>query len=199
MSAIIAIALSFFRWMGSGLLDLLHMIPREWIERFMTLLIGGVIAWSACYIHYGVPALKADRATLTALRTANAKGDALARQKTAEALKGSWQAGYAAGKHTQFIADTLNPIIRKVPIYVSAKSDAACPVPWGFVRVWDALSTGTDIDTVRSRVAPGQPDDARSDVTLSEIVSLYGAAAAPAHQNASQLNDLIAFERAAAQ
>ena len=196
---IITAALSILRWVGSGLLDLFHLIPREWIERLMTLVVGGVIAWSACYIHYGVPALKADRAALTALRSANAKGDALARQKTAAALKGSWQAGYVAGQHTQFIADTLNPIIRKVPIYVSAKSDAACPVPWGFVRVWDALSTGADIDTVRARIAPGQPDDARSDVTLSEIVSLYGTAATRSHQNASQLNDLIAFERSAAQ
>lgn len=192
-------ALRALRWFGSGLLDLFHLIPREWIERLMTLVIGGVIAWSACYIHYGVPALKADRAALTALRIANAQGDALARQKTAAALKDSWQAGYSAGKHTQFIADTLNPIIRKVPIYVPAKSDAACPVPWGFVWVFDALATGADIDTVRARVSPGQPYDARSDVTLSEILSLWGTATTRAHQNASQLNDLIAFERAAAQ
>lgn len=187
------------RWVGGGLLDLFHLIPREWLDRIVTAIFGGVIAWSWCYVHYNIPALRADHAALLALQRSVAAGDKLARDREAAAQKASWAAGYDAGMRFQDIASRLNPLIVKVPYYVTKEADAACPVPWGFVRLWDAITTGSDIDTVRARIAPGQPDDARSDVTLSEIVTLHGAIAGVAHHNATQLNGLTRFEKQVAE
>ena len=193
---ILALAWGLLRGAGSWLLDILHLIPKEWMDRLMTLIFGGVLAWSACYIHYGIPALKADHAALSALRAQVDAGNKLALDREVAARKEGWKAGYDAGVDFQNIASRLTPFFVKVPFYVTKEADAACPVPWGFVRLWDAFTTGSELDTVRARIAPGQPDDARSDVTLSEIVALYGTAAERAHQNASQLNHVTAFEQA---
>lgn len=64
-------------------------------------------------------------------------------------------------------------VIKKVPIYVTQKSDAACPVPLGFVRLHDAAARGTALSE-----SPGEPNDGPSDVKLSEagrtVVENYG-------------------------
>lgn len=163
-----------------------------------------VVGWQACYVFYGVPALKADRAILVstkaqrqALQSAIRAGQQKVADQTAMDENLAWKAGYDAGRASQAIVNNLSPTILKVPYAISREADAACPVPWGFVRLWDAYATGADLDTVRARVAPGQPDDAKSDVSLSEIAALLGTVAVRYHQNADQLNRLEGFERAA--
>lgn len=56
-------------------------------------------------------------------------------------------------------------ITREVPHYVTAKSDAACPVPVGLVRLWD--------DAAGVQAALYQPaagvDDAAPDLALSDV------------------------------
>lgn len=205
MSAILLAAWSVLKGLGGGFLDWLHkLLPPETMCKLAQFAVVMVLGWLACFVFYGVPALKADKAALAdarvelaALQAAQAAGNQIAADQAAKDQNLAWQAGYDAGKSAQAIVATLSPTILKVPYAISREADAACPVPWGFVRLWDALSTGADLDAVRARVAPGEPDAATSDVTLSQIVALYGNAAVRFHQNADQLNRLEGFERAA--
>jgi len=84
----------------------------------------------------------------------------------------------------------IQTVIREVPIHVSAASDAKCVLPWGAVRLLDAAASGADPAQLRDRIAPSQPDDAASDVTLSETVALLAANLGAARQNAGQLDHL---------
>jgi len=89
-------------------------------------------------------------------------------------------------------------IIQKVPVYVSAKSDAACVVPWGAVRLFDAAASGSDPGLVAAAIAPGQPDDAASTFHLSDLVALYAKNIGAGRDNADQLTALQAAVRAQA-
>jgi len=80
--------------------------------------------------------------------------------------------------------------IEEVPVYVSEKAAAACVIPLGAVRLLDAAASGADLDTVRAAIAPGQPDDAASDVGLPEALALLAADLGAARQNADQLEHL---------
>jgi hypothetical protein len=62
------------------------------------------------------------------------------------------------------------------------------------VRLLDAAASGADTGDVAAAIAPGQPDDAASDVKLSEIAALLAGNLGVARQNAGQLAGL---ERAA--
>ncbi len=90
----------------------------------------------------------------------------------------------------QAIQTQIQTVIREVPKRVDAKDDAGCVVPWSVVRLLDAAASGAELGDVAARVAPGQPDDAASDVKLSEIVALLAANFGIARQNAGQLEDL---------
>jgi hypothetical protein len=138
--------------------------------------------------------LKAQVATLeqqiaaAQLSDANAAAAVLmARQKAADAANGEARAHLEARAASE---SRIRTIIKRVPVYVSAKSDSACVVPWGFVRLFDAAASGADPDFVAAAVAPGQPDDAPSDVTLSEAVALLATDLGHARQNADQLAHL---------
>jgi hypothetical protein len=193
-----AAILSGVRWLGGGLVDIFHkFLPPERLRALAMFALVGVIAWSWCYIHYDVRGLKNDRAAYAALKTANAQGDREAREQQKRDQDLAYKAGYDAGRSFELIVTISKPTFLEIPHVVSQEADAACPVPWGFVRLWDAFSTGADLDSVRTRVAPGQPDDAKSDVTLSEIATLFGTAAERFHLNADKLNRLQAFERGA--
>jgi hypothetical protein len=82
-----------------------------------------------------------------------------------------------------------------VPAYVSEKASAACVVPWGLVRLFDAAASGADPDDVGAAIAPGQPDDAASDVTLPALAALLAADLGIARENAGQLSHLQAAVR----
>jgi len=83
-------------------------------------------------------------------------------------------------------------IEKEVPAYVSAKTDRGCTVSWGVVRLLDAAANGNDPAWLRDRIAPGQPDDAASDVSLSEMVALLAGNLGAARLNALQLEHLQA-------
>jgi hypothetical protein len=121
-----------------------------------------------------------------------ARADAAAYQARQGAMeKADAEAGAQALSARQNQAQT-QILLRKVPAYVSSKSDVACLVPWGAVRLLDAASTGADPDSVAAAIAPGQPDDAPSDVKLSEAVALLAANLGIARENADQLTHLEA-------
>jgi hypothetical protein len=106
-----------------------------------------------------------------------------------DAVAAAYQSGLNAA---QALTQT---IIRKVPVYVSAKSDAACVVPWGVVRLFDAAASGSDPGVVAAAIAPGQPDDAASPIALSDLVALLAQDFGAARANADQLSALEAAVR----
>jgi hypothetical protein len=122
------------------------------------------------------------------LAEARAESAALAaRARLADAANDQARA-HAMGD--QKIQSQIQTLIEKVPVHVSAKSDSQCVVPWGVVRLLDAAASGAGLDDVAAHVAPGQPDDAASPVTLSEAVTLLAADLGIARQNADQLEHL---------
>jgi hypothetical protein len=66
------------------------------------------------------------------------------------------------------------------------------------VRLLDAAASGADPGDAAAHIAPGQPDDAASDVTLPEAVALLAADLGIARRNAGQLSGLEAAVKAGA-
>lgn len=68
--------------------------------------------------------------------------------------------------------------VRKVPVYVTAKTDAAFPLPCGFVRVHDASALGVDPADIPNPA--GKSDGDSCEVKASEAAGIiaenYGAA-----------------------
>lgn len=77
-------------------------------------------------------------------------------------------------------------LTREVPKYVPYSVDVATPIPLGFVRVFDAGAAGA-ADPAGLPIAAGQPNDAASDVKLSEIAAVSAANDDAFYQNADQL------------
>jgi hypothetical protein len=66
----------------------------------------------------------------------------------------------------QTVQGATQTIIQKVPVYVTAKADAACPIPAGFVRVLDSAARGSALPAT-----PSVADDAPSGVALSTVAA----------------------------
>lgn len=91
----------------------------------------------------------------------------------------------------QVIKERGATIIKEVPVYVSAKADAACAVNAGFVRVHDA--------SARSLPAPepsGAADEAPSGIALSTVAATTAANYADCNANAEQLSQLQVYLQA---
>jgi hypothetical protein len=75
------------------------------------------------------------------------------------------------------IRTVTRTLIQKVPVYVSAQTDADFPLSLGFVRLHDAAVAGDDLPAAAS--GPDRPDDTPSGVAASAaavtIVTNYGA------------------------
>jgi hypothetical protein len=178
---------SLFSWLGGKL------------GGFCALLLALGLAWQTARID-GVPLLGGGlKAEVAALRSDSAARDlkdaktqaALLRARAALTAQGRAQARAHAVQQAR-TETQIRTVIEKVPIYVDAKSDAACILPWGFVRLLDAAASGADPDFVRAHLAPGQPDDAASGIALSEALALLTADLGIARQNAGQLEHLEA-------
>ena len=76
-------------------------------------------------------------------------------------------------------------ITREIPVYVTAKADAACPIPAGFVRVHDAAAQGVPIDP-----STGDPDAPVPGLALSGIAATVAGNYTACHETAAQLSAL---------
>lgn len=114
-------------------------------------------------------------------------------QKAADAEAGAYARGLEEGQ------SRTQTIIRKVPVYVTEKSNSACIVPLGAVRLLDAAISGSDPGAVEAAIAPGQPNDASSGIALSDVVALLASDFGDARANANQLTHLQLAIRAAAE
>jgi hypothetical protein len=160
------------------------------------LLLAAALAWQTARID-GLPliggGLKAQVAGLTqqlaARDLAQARGEAAALQARAQLATAQEAIAAKAATSDQAIQTQIQTVIREVPRAVPT-SRACAYLPWGAVRLLDAAASGADVGDVAARIAPGQPDDAASDVKLSEAVALLAADLGVARQNAGQLEGL---------
>jgi hypothetical protein len=163
----------------------------------LALLFAAALLWQSARID-GVPFLgggfKAQIAQLERARDAHALADA-----KAETARLTAQAALAARGEAQVrlhltsqraLQTQSQTVVKEVPLYVTQPDDRRCVVSWGAVRLLDAAASGADPAQLRDRIAPGQPDDAASDVALSEMVAVLAANLGAARQNASQLDHL---------
>jgi hypothetical protein len=166
---------------------------------------GCGFAWQSARIE-GLPliggGLKAQIASLNSriaardMAEARATAAAWAARQTRQAAA---DAAAATAAQTAAAAQSqIRTVLQKVPVYVSDDASRRCVVPWGAVRLLDAAASGADLDAAAARIAPGQPDDAASDVTLPEAVALLAADLGIARQNAGQLSGLQAAVKAGA-
>lgn len=86
----------------------------------------------------------------------------------------------------QTIQGATKTIIQKVPIYVTAKADAACPIPNGFVRLHDAAAE----DSMQLPASSGSVDGQASVVKLSDVASTVAGNYGICHANAEQMSEL---------
>lgn len=85
----------------------------------------------------------------------------------------------------QVIHDRAATIVKEVPVYVTAKADAACVVPVGFVRLHDAAVQNEPLPA-----AAGSANDAASGVALSTVASVDAENFGTCHETAAQLTAL---------
>lgn len=63
----------------------------------------------------------------------------------------------AAEARKEKVRVVTRTIVKEVPVYVTAKADASCPLTRGFVRVHDAAASGVDVSSIP--LAAGQSND----------------------------------------
>lgn len=90
----------------------------------------------------------------------------------------------------QVIKERGATIIKEVPVYVSAKADAACTVNAGFVRVHDAAA-----NALPAPEPSGAADEAPSGVALSAVAVATAENYVTCNANAEQLSQLQGYFR----
>lgn len=144
---------------------------------------GGVYAahrWDAGTI--------ADLKRADALVAAHQAEAALALQKAQDAV--TLAAALKEASAQARVRLVTHTIIEKVPLYVTSKADAACIVPDGFVRLFDAAASGAVPGPAR------ESDDAASGVALSRVAELSVEHDGQYHAVAEQLTALQNWVRA---
>lgn len=133
-----------------------------------------------------------EAADATAQAAAVSKAAAI--QKAQDALSLKDQAHESAAQVR--IVTRTQTITKEVPTYVTVAQDARGCVTYGLVRLHDAAALGVDPSTLQ--LPAGKSDDDCTSLKASDlaagIVSNYGVS----HQNAEQLNALIADVKARA-
>ncbi|MFG0552156.1 hypothetical protein [Pseudomonas sp. yb_9] len=82
----------------------------------------------------------------------------------------------------QVIRERGETIVKEIPVYVSAKADAACVVPVGFARVHDATAAGLPAPEP-ARTA----DEAPSGIALSAVAETTAGNYATCNETAERL------------
>lgn len=88
----------------------------------------------------------------------------------------------------QVVREVGATITKEVPIHVTAKADAACAVPVGFVRVHDAAAEGHLPDP-----PAGDPDAPAPGLALSDVADTVAGNYGTCHETAEQLIALQAW------
>lgn len=123
------------------------------------------------------------------------KAQALAQAALLEAYKQGQAVGKVRDKiiteyvdRVQVIEKRGATIVKEVKVYVSDKSNAACTVPVGFVRVHDASA-----NNLPAPEPAGPPDETAAGIELSTVAETVSANYTDCLANAEQLRQLQAF------
>ena len=81
----------------------------------------------------------------------------------------------------QVVREKGNTIIKKVPVYVTVKDDAACTIDTGFVSLWN------DSNSLRVSSPSNESNDTASSVVLSDVAAQHVTEASLYHETATQL------------
>lgn len=135
---------------------------------------------------YGLRDLKADA---EAGKVAEARIASLEASSAAVAKQtlDTYRAGQESGKAMAGIREFTRTIQEKVPVYVTPETDAAYPVPVGWVRVHDDAATG------KLSAPSAEPYDAPSGIAASRTASVVAENYGICRENARQLTDLQAW------
>lgn len=90
----------------------------------------------------------------------------------------------------QVVRERGATITREVPVYVTAQSDARCPVPAGFVWLHDAAAQGVPL-----AAGAGDPDAPAQGVALSDVAGTVAGNYTTCHETAAQLTALQGWVR----
>ncbi|WP_447936952.1 hypothetical protein [Thermomonas fusca] len=130
-------------------------------------------------------------------RIASAEARAAAAETRANRLQAELQQAQMSERVVTVYVDRVRTvrergatITREIPIHVTAKADAACPVPAGFVRVHDAAAQGVPLDP-----AAGDPDAPVPGLALSGVADAVAGNYTTCHETAAQLSALQAWVR----
>lgn len=126
---------------------------------------------------------------------------AKAKQAERDQLSQAFEQGQALGTvrdrvvtqyvdRVQVIRERGATLIKEVPVYVSAKADAACVVNAGFVRVHDAAA-----GNLPTPEPSGAADDAPSGIALSAVAATNAGNYATCHETAERLTSLQEYVR----
>lgn len=91
----------------------------------------------------------------------------------------------------KIIKEKGDDILINVPKYISKKADADCPVPVGFVRLYNGAITGS----LPTDTSTGDLNEATSGVGLTDIAATSVANFTKYRQVKEQLIELIAWEK----
>lgn len=155
------------------------------ILRQMLLGVGLLAALAGYYLVTEHRITAAEARATTAERTAITLRGELASRKTGERIV----TRYVDRVHTIYVRGAT--LTQKVPLYVPAPADAACPVPVGFVRLHDAAAAGTEVPD-----RPGAADAVPSGVALSTVAGTVVDNYTTCHATAEQLTALQDWVRA---
>lgn len=130
-------------------------------------------------------------------RIASAEARAVTAQATATRLQVELnQARMSERVITQFV-DRVRVVrergvtlTREVPIYVTAKADAACPIPVGFVRLHDSAAQNLPLGP-----PTGNPDAPAPGLALSTVATTVAGNYTTCHETAQQLSALQEWVR----
>lgn len=118
-----------------------------------------------------------------------AQAEAAAIQRTQAQDKITHDADLAAAQAQTRIQTVTVETVRKVPVYVTKKSVAACPVPLGFVRLLDASARG--VQPIPN--AAGPSNDSPAGIGLDDAAGSVAGNYGKYQAVAQQLRDLQAW------
>lgn len=117
--------------------------------------------------------------------------DKIAKAKLVTEVKTA-QSSVSAQVGTQYVniihqvmvkGDTIE---KKIPVYVPIQADSKCPIPNGFVSVWNAANSGSILPDV-----PDSTMSATSGVKLSDVATEHSVEATYTLKLETQVNNLI--------
>ena len=118
--------------------------------------------------------------------TDKAKDQAAARQKQMD--DASFTIEKASIQKQQVIVTQTQTVIKKVPVYVTAKTDATFPLPCGFVRLHDASASGKDPADIA--LPAGFTDEQACPTKASDAATIIAENYGQYRTIAQQLSDL---------